>query len=68
MALFFDPIFFGRWPASVMQGVGTNLPALDPTINGSHMGVYFMNHYTTHYTRDVPASHGFGQGKSPILT
>jgi beta-glucosidase len=49
MAIFADPIFLGRWPDSVRIGAGTNLPPLDPSINGTHTGIYFQNYYTTNY-------------------
>ena len=34
MAIFADPIFYGRWPESVITGAGDALPSLDPSING----------------------------------
>jgi beta-glucosidase len=50
MAIFADPIFHGKWPDSVMAGVGEALPALDASIHNSHAGIYFQNTYTTKYT------------------
>ena len=61
MAIFADPIFYGRWPESVVKGAGDALPALDPIVKGSHAGIYFQNHYTTTYTwaSDTPTSSGY---------
>jgi len=50
MAIFADPIYHGKWPDSVIAGVGNNLPTLDSSIHHSHMGIYFQNTYTTKYT------------------
>jgi beta-glucosidase len=50
MAIFADPIFHGKWPDSVVAGVGNGLPALDTSIHNSHAGIYFQNTYTTKYT------------------
>jgi beta-glucosidase len=49
MAIFADPIFHGVWPEAVIKGAGKNLPKLDPAIHGTHVNIYFQNHYTTLY-------------------
>lgn len=61
MAIFADPIFHGHWPASVLAGAGKGLPPLDPTVHGTHAGVYFQNHYTTTFTwgSAQPSSSGY---------
>jgi len=61
MGIFADPIFHGRWPASVVAGVGEGLPTLDPGVFGTHHGVYFQNHYTTTFTwaSQKPTSSGY---------
>lgn len=54
-ALFFDPIHYGRWPQSMVELVGDRLPpwteAEIDLVQGSHDGHFFMNHYTTKWTR-----------------
>jgi beta-glucosidase len=62
MAIFADPIFLGKWPEAVRAGAGANLPPLDPKINGSHCGLYFQNHYTTHYTWAPSNNAKYGAG------
>ena len=54
MAIFMDPIYFGQWPVSVINGAGSALPPLDPIIYGTHTGIYFQNHYTSHYAYNNP--------------
>jgi beta-glucosidase len=52
-AWFFDPIYFGRYPESMVTGVGSRLPTFTPDelslVHGSHMNVYFQNQYTANY-------------------
>jgi len=71
MAIFADPIWYGRWPDSVVEATkkgspygegtanqtstGSSLPPLDPMIVGTHTKIYFMNHYTSGY---VWGNHG----------
>eukprot|EP00808_Paulinella_micropora_P007368 g41344.t1 len=56
-SIFFDPIYYGKWPVSVAAGVGSNLPVLDAQlIRGTHAGVYFQNHYTSFYSQSVAFS------------
>jgi len=52
MAIFMDPIYYGRWPESIVKGVGDKLPSLDPKIKGAHANIYFQNHYTTNFVWD----------------
>jgi len=54
MAIFMDPIMYGRWPASVQKGANGALPTLDPVIPGTHTDIYFQNHYTTQYVWASP--------------
>jgi beta-glucosidase len=55
MALFADPVYYGRWPESVVKAADAgliSLPDLDPRIHGTHVNVYFQNHYTTNFVWD----------------
>jgi beta-glucosidase len=54
MAIFADPIFKGTWPEAVVKGAGAVLPKLDPSIHGTHVDVYFQNHYTTNFVWAAP--------------
>lgn len=57
-AWFFDPIFFGRYPASMRDLVAERLPEFTAeelgVVHGSHMGVYFQNLYTAKYAQNAP--------------
>merc|ERR1712080_582906 len=47
---FFDPIFFGHYPDSMVRSIGSRLPTFTMDelriVNGSHAGVFFLNYYT----------------------
>jgi len=53
--LFADPIYFGIWPASVQQSLGSRLPQWTHgevmLVKGTHDGNFFMNSYTTNFVR-----------------
>ena len=69
MAIFMDPIYYGRWPQSVVQGAGSALPPLDATlIKDTHVGVYFQNHYTSHYSWANPAGGSGYLGTANVST
>ena len=62
--LFFDPIFFGRWPDSVSKAVAPRLSTqgwdwtaaeLD-LVQGSHDTHLFVNHYTTRFLRGIDST------------
>mmetsp|Transcript_3347 Transcript_3347/g.11040 ORF Transcript_3347/g.11040 Transcript_3347/m.11040 type:complete len:578 (-) Transcript_3347:2078-3811(-) len=63
--LFFDPIFYGKWPDSIYDRVGPRMPKdwlfwskdeLD-LVKGSHDGRhFFLNTYTTRFVRAVTSS------------
>lgn len=52
-AWFFDPIYFGKYPDSMVKGVGKRLPEFTKhelkLVKGSHMNVFFQNQYTGQY-------------------
>eukprot|EP00746_Dinoflagellata_sp_MGD_P166134 gnl/MRDRNA2_/MRDRNA2_95833_c0_seq1.p1 gnl/MRDRNA2_/MRDRNA2_95833_c0~~gnl/MRDRNA2_/MRDRNA2_95833_c0_seq1.p1 ORF type:complete len:650 (-),score=127.55 gnl/MRDRNA2_/MRDRNA2_95833_c0_seq1:96-1814(-) len=54
-AWFFDPIYFGKYPDSMIKGVGDRLPEFTADelklVHGSHMNVYFQNQYTAVYAQ-----------------
>lgn len=62
LPLFFDPIFYGRWPRIVEEVVKPRLPDVFPwtpnetaLVNGSHDGRHlFVNSYTSTYAREAP--------------
>ena len=55
--LFADPIHFGDWPASIKAAVGPRVPGFNFTIDerdlifGTHDALFFMNTYTSSFTR-----------------
>jgi beta-glucosidase len=54
---FADPIFFGRWPASIQERVGSRLPSWTEEevklVKGAHDGHFFMNSYTASFVRNA---------------
>jgi len=52
--MYFEPIYTGKWPQSLVDGVGDRLPTLTDDdvklIKGSY-DVYFQNFYTSQYVR-----------------
>lgn len=55
--IFFDPIYFGTWPSSVVKAVGSRLPTWSDEelrlVKGAHDSHFFMNSYTTNFARAV---------------
>eukprot|EP00929_Paragymnodinium_shiwhaense_P066525 TRINITY_DN3337_c0_g1_i1.p1 TRINITY_DN3337_c0_g1~~TRINITY_DN3337_c0_g1_i1.p1 ORF type:complete len:558 (+),score=94.29 TRINITY_DN3337_c0_g1_i1:75-1676(+) len=53
--IFFDPIFFGDWPASIQKAAGDRLPAWTneerELVRGATDGHFFMNSYTSNFVR-----------------
>jgi len=63
-AMYFDPIFTGEYPQSLIDGVGARLPRFDDEqkalIKGAHNGVYFMNFYTGQFVWNNEEQNGCG--------
>jgi len=51
--MYFDPIFFGDWPQSMKDMLGSRLPTFTAAdkalINGTHDSLYFQNFYTSEF-------------------
>eukprot|EP00929_Paragymnodinium_shiwhaense_P099066 TRINITY_DN6062_c0_g1_i6.p1 TRINITY_DN6062_c0_g1~~TRINITY_DN6062_c0_g1_i6.p1 ORF type:complete len:563 (+),score=116.08 TRINITY_DN6062_c0_g1_i6:84-1691(+) len=63
--IFFDPLFFGEWPASIVKAAGDRLPAWTDAekklVKGAHDGHFFMNSYTSMFAKaGKNAGCGFG--------
>lgn len=53
LPLFYDPIFYGRWPASVKRWMPKWTQKELDVVHGSHDGKHFFtNTYTTYFVRD----------------
>merc|ERR1711879_417965 len=63
-AMYFDPLYFGEYPKSLIDGVGDRLPRFSEEqralVKGAHDGVYFLNFYTGQYV--THNSNGVGCG------
>ena len=75
--IFADPIWFGRWPASVDAAVGARVNAATggkwswsaaeaQLVKGAHDGTFFMNHYTAAFAR-AGADAGCGWACDPAV-
>ena len=68
LAWFADPVFFGKYPDSMVERVGDRLPQFTPEeaamLKGSH-DFFGLNHYTSTYVKkpDFPAGKGASWGE-----
>ncbi len=74
-AWFADPVFFGRYPQSMVDRVGTRLPSFTPEqserlIRSSDF--YGLNHYTSKYVSNCPftgdLSNGWGDDQETCVS
>jgi len=53
VGMYFDPIFFGDWPQSMKDMIGSRLPTFTDEqkalINGTHDSYYLQNFYTSEF-------------------
>jgi beta-glucosidase/6-phospho-beta-glucosidase/beta-galactosidase len=65
---FADPVFFGRYPASMVEKLGRRLPSFTPTevakLRGS-TDFFGLNHYGSRFARHQPSPARYGESGGP---
>ena len=74
-AWFADPVYFGRYPQSMIDGVGARLPSFTPEQSARLIrssDFFGLNHYTSKYVSNCPfngnVSNGPGDDQSTCVS